>query len=369
MKVPFVDLHAQYLSIKTDIDTAIYNVINETAFIGGKYVQDFEQAFAEKYGVKHCISVANGTDSLYIIMKMLNIGNGDEVITVANSWISTSETISQTGAKPIFIDIDTDSYTIDVSLIESKINEKTKAIIPVHLYGQACDMDELLLLADKYNIPIIEDCAQSHFSEYKNKKVGTFGIAGSFSFYPGKNLGAYGDAGCIITNHSDLAEKFKMFARHGALKKHNHLIEGINSRLDGIQASILLAKLPYILEWTDKRIKNAKLYNECLKDNNHITLPTIKENTKHSFHLFVIRTDKRNELSKYLNDNGIETAVHYPVSLVNMPAYSYLRIPLSDYPNSIEYQDKILSLPMYPELTEKQIIYVSEKINSFFKFI
>lgn len=369
MKIPFVDLKAQYLSIKTEIDTAIFNVINETAFIGGKYVQDFEQAFAEKYGVKHCISVANGTDSLYIIMKMLNIGNGDEVITVANSWISTSETISQTGAKPIFIDIDKDSYTIDVSLIESKINEKTKAIIPVHLYGQACDMDELLILAEKYNIPIIEDCAQSHFSEYKNKKVGTFGIAGSFSFYPGKNLGAYGDAGCIITNNSELAEKFKMYARHGALKKHNHLIEGINSRLDGIQASVLLAKLPYIQEWTEKRINNAKIYYENLKTNNHIILPSIKVNTKHSFHLFVIRTDKRNELSKYLNENGIETAVHYPVALVNMPAYAYLGLPLSDYPNSIEYQDKILSLPMYPELTEEQIIYVSEKINYFFKSI
>jgi dTDP-4-amino-4,6-dideoxygalactose transaminase len=369
MKIPFVDLKAQYLSIKTEIDTAIFNVINETAFIGGKYVQDFEQAFAEKYGIKHCISVANGTDSLYIIMKMLNIGNGDEVITVANSWISTSETISQTGAKPIFIDIDKDSYTIDVTLIESKINEKTKAIIPVHLYGQACDMDELLILAERYKIPIIEDCAQSHFSEYKNRKVGTFGIAGSFSFYPGKNLGAYGDAGCIITNNSELAEKCKMYARHGALKKHNHLIEGINSRLDGIQASILLAKLPYIQEWTKKRINNAKLYYEYLKTNNDIVLPSIKENTKHSFHLFVIRTDKRNELSKYLNENGIETAVHYPVALVNMPAYAYLGIQLSDYPNSMEYQHKILSLPMYPELTEEQIFYISEKINFFFKSI
>ncbi len=367
MKVPFVDLKAQYLSIKTEIDTAIFNVINETAFIGGKYVQEFELAFAEKYGVKHCISVANGTDSLYIIMKMLNIGHGDEVITVANSWISTSETISQTGAKPIFIDIDKDSYTIDVSLIESKINEKTKAIIPVHLYGQACAMDELLLLSEKYKIPIIEDCAQSHFSEYKNKKVGTFGIASSFSFYPGKNLGAYGDAGCIITNNSELAEKFKMYARHGALIKHNHIIEGINSRMDGIQASILLAKLPYIQEWTEKRINNAKLYCENLKMNNNIILPSIKEHTKHSFHLFVIRTDKRNELSKYLNENGIETAIHYPVSLVNMPAYAYLGIALSDYPISIDYQDKILSLPMYPELSEEQIIYVSEKINYFFK--
>lgn len=366
MKVPFVDLKAQYETIKSDIDSAIYNVINETAFIGGKYVQKFEQEFADKYEVKHCISVANGTDSLFIIMKMLNIGPGDEVITVANSWISSSETISQTGATPIFVDIDPINYTINEKLVESKITERTKAIIPVHLYGQACDMDSIMAISNKYNIPIIEDCAQSHFSQYKGNRVGTFGIASSFSFYPGKNLGAYGDAGCILTNNSELALKCKMYSRHGALKKHDHIIEGINSRMDGIQAAILLAKLPFILEWTEMRINNARLYYKYLKDNSHIILPSIRENTKHSFHLFVIRTDKRDGLLNYLKENGIETAIHYPVALVNMPAYEYLKLKHSDYPVAMEYQNTILSLPMYPELTEDQIIYIAGKINDYF---
>ncbi|WP_295234408.1 DegT/DnrJ/EryC1/StrS family aminotransferase [Sediminibacterium sp.] len=366
MKVPFVDLKAQYETIKSDIDAAIFNVVNETAFIGGKYVQEFEQAFADKYGVKHCISVANGTDSLFIIMKMLNIGHGDEVITVANSWISSSETISQTGATPVFVDIDPSNYTINEKLIESKITARTKAIIPVHLYGQSCEMDSIISISNKFKIPIIEDCAQSHFTEFKGKRVGTFGIASSFSFYPGKNLGAYGDAGCILTNDSELALKFKMYARHGALKKHDHKIEGINSRMDGLQAAILLAKLPFILEWTNKRIQNANLYFKYLKDNKSIILPSIRENTKHSFHLFVIRTEKRDGLLNYLKENGIETAIHYPVALVNMPAYEYLDLKLSDYPVAMEYQNTILSIPMYPELTEDQIIYISSKINDYF---
>ena len=260
MKVPFVDLKAQYLSIKNEIDSAIYNVIENTSFIGGDIVNNFEKSFATLYGVKHCISVANGTDSLYIIMKMLNIGNGDEVITVANSWISSSETISQTGAKPVFVDIDPVYYSINEKLIEGSITKRTKAIMPVHLHGQVCEMETIMQLAEKYNLYVIEDCAQSHFSEYRGIRAGLRGIASSFSFYPGKNLGAYGDAGCILTNDSEFGDKCKMFARHGALKKHFHKIEGINSRLDGIQAAVLSAKLPYILEWTLKRIEHAKSY-------------------------------------------------------------------------------------------------------------
>jgi len=256
MKVPFVDLKAQYLSIKEDIDEAIFKVIEETAFIGGKYVQNFEKEFAEKYQVKHCISVANGTDSLYIIMKMLGIGSGDEVITVANSWISSSETITQTGAKPVFVDIDPLYYTIDEKLISSKITTRTKAIMPVHLFGQMCDMDLITGLASQHGLFVIEDCAQSHFSEFKGRRAGTIGIAVSFSFYPGKNLGAYGDAGCIVTNDDELAEKCRIYARHGAKVKHQHTIEGINSRLDGIQAAILSKKLPHISEWRQHIIRN-----------------------------------------------------------------------------------------------------------------
>jgi dTDP-4-amino-4,6-dideoxygalactose transaminase len=367
MKVPFVDLKSQYISIKESIDNAIENVINETAFIGGKYVEEFENKFASLYGVKHCVAVANGTDSLYILMKMLNIGNNDEVITVANSWISSSETITQTGAKPVFVDIDPILYTIDEKLLESAITSKTKAIIPVHLQGQMCDIDKIMEIANKYSIPVIEDCAQSHFSEYKGKRAGTFGIAGSFSFYPGKNLGAYGDAGCIITNDDELALRCRMYARHGALKKHNHVIEGINSRLDGIQAAILAAKLPHILDWTESRITNAKLYNKYLGEIEEIILPIVRPDSKHSFHLFVIRTNEREKLAAFLKSKNIETAVHYPVALHNMEAYKYLGYTPNDFPVSNLYQDQILSLPMYPELSEAQIEYISKQIKEFFQ--
>lgn len=366
MKIPFVDLKAQYNSIKIDIDAAINNVISETAFIGGKYVEKFENEFAALYGVKHCIAVGNGTDSLYILMKMLGVGIGDEVITVANSWISSSETISQTGAKPVFVDINPSYYSLDETRLEAAITSKTKVIMPVHLQGQMCNMDVIMAIANKHNIYVIEDCAQSHFSEFGGKRAGTFGIAGSFSFYPGKNLGAYGDAGCIITNDDQLAQRCKMYARHGALKKHQHEIEGVNSRLDGLQASILCAKLPYILNWTDRRIENAELYTKYLWDIPQISIPEVRGNTKHTFHLYVIRTENRDKLAEFLKAKGIETAIHYPVALHNMKAYEYLLYDSNTFPVANKYQDKILSLPMYPELTENQIVYIAQMIKHFF---
>jgi dTDP-4-amino-4,6-dideoxygalactose transaminase len=366
MKIPFVDLKAQYQSIKAEIDTAIENVISETAFIGGKYVEEFERKFAELYGVKHCVAVGNGTDSLFILMKMLGVGINDEVITVANSWISSSETISQTGAIPVFVDIDPVYYTIDENLLEAAITPRTKAIIPVHLQGQVCEMDKIVKIAAKYSLPIIEDCAQSHFSEYKGTRVGTIGIAGSFSFYPGKNLGAYGDAGCIITNDDELALKCKMYARHGALKKHQHKMEGINSRLDGLQAAILSAKLPYVLEWTEQRILNAKAYSEVLQHIKEIALPETRPESKHTYHLYVIRIEQRDQLAEFLKSKGIETAVHYPVALHNMEAYHYLQYSPEDFPVANLYQDRILSLPMFPELTTDQIKYIAGAIEEFF---
>jgi len=366
MKVPFVDLKEQYHTIKNEIDTAIATVISETSFIGGKHVEAFEKNFADLYGVKHCISLANGTDSLYVLMKMLGIGPGDEVITTAYSWISSSETISQTGAKPVFVDID-EYFTIDASKIEEKITNKTKAIIPVHIHGQMCDMEKIMEIANKYQLPVIEDCAQSHFSKFKGKRAGLTGIAGSFSFYPGKNLGAYGDAGCVITNNEELALKVKMYARHGALKKHQHEMEGINSRLDGLQAAILNAKLPHILKWTASRIANAATYDQLLKGIAQIEIPRVRENVKHSFHLYVIKTERRDELAQYLKENGIDTAIHYPIALHNMNAYKYLNYSRDDFPVSSYNEDKILSLPMFPELTTTQMAYVSNKINEFFK--
>jgi dTDP-4-amino-4,6-dideoxygalactose transaminase len=366
MRVPFVDLKAQYQSIKVEIDTAIHTIIDDTLFIGGKPVSDFETAFAELYGIKHCISVANGTDSLYIIMKMLGIGQGDEVITVANSWISSSETISQTGARPVFVDIDPDYFSINEFLLEAAITPNTKAIIPVHLHGQAVNMAEVMRIADKYGLPVIEDCAQSHFSEFNHKRVGTFGIAASFSFYPGKNLGAYGDAGAIITNDSLLAEKCKMYARHGALRKHDHQIEGINSRLDGLQAAILSAKLPHILNWTAARVKCADAYDDLLSGIPSVVTPKRRKNTIHSFHLYVIRAENRDQLARYLSDCNIETAVHYPTALPNLKAYAYLGHKAEDFPVASSFQSQILSLPIYPELKPEQIEYVASCIKSFY---
>lgn len=367
MTVPFVDLKTQYQSIKPEIDNAIETVINETAFIGGSIVKNFEKNFQELYRVKNVISCANGTDSLYIIMKMLGISQGDEVITVANSWISSSETISQTGATPVFIDVDEKYYSIDEKLISAAITKNTKALVLVHLQGQMCKLDEIEAICKSNNIHLIEDCAQSHFSEFDGKRAGTVGIAGSFSFYPGKNLGAYGDAGCIITNDDDLAEKCRMYASHGALKKHQHQIEGINSRMDGLQAAILSAKLPFILKWTEKRISNAQLYNESLNDIPQIILPAVRPNSKHTFHLYVIRAERRDELMAYLKEHNIETAIHYPTPLPLLPAYSYLNKSAEDFPVAKGLQNEILSLPMYPELTKEMIDYISKTIRSFYK--
>jgi dTDP-4-amino-4,6-dideoxygalactose transaminase len=361
-----VDLSAQYQNIKPAIDAAIENVICDTAFIGGKYVKAFEQQFAALYGVKHVIPCGNGTDSLYILMKMLGIGNGDEVITVANSWISSSETITQAGAKPVFVDVHPRYFSLDETRLEELITPNTKAVIAVHLQGQMCDIKKIQEICAKHKLFLIEDCAQSHFSTYNGVRAGLFGIAGSFSFYPGKNLGAYGDAGCMITNDDQLAERCRMFANHGALKKPHHQIEGINSRLDGLQAAILSAKLPYILDWTRNRIQNAALYNNFLEGIDEVKIPLVRPNTEHTFHLYVILADRRDELMAYLGERGIETVIHYPTALPNLPAYRYLNHTPSDFPVATLLQKKILSLPMYPELQEEQIRYVADCIRSYY---
>jgi len=356
-------LKSQYISIKEEIDTAIQNVTNDTAFIKGKYVQKFEEEYADSYGVKHCISCANGTDAIYITLKALGIGINDEVITVANTWISTAETISQAGAIPVFADIHPDYYTIDVSKIEEKITKKTKAIIPVHLFGQPVDMHTIMDICKRYNLLLIEDCAQAHYAEWKGQKVGTFSIAGTFSFFPGKNLGAYGDAGAIISNDDKFATKARMFANHGSIKKHHHIIEGINSRLDGIQAAVLSVKLKYIHEWTESRILNAKKYNELLYGVNNILTPKSHQNTKHVFHLYVIRTTERDKLQSHLKNKGISTGIHYPTPLPFLKAYEYLSHHSKDFPISYKYKNQILSLPMYPELSDEQIIYIADSIK------
>jgi len=370
MNIPFVDLKAQYQNIKDEIDFAINNVINDTAFIGGKYVSQFERSFARLYGVKHCIPAANGTDTLYILMKMLGIGADDEVITVANSWISSSETIGQTGAKPIFVDVDPVFFSsMDEVLFEKAITSKTKAVIAVHLHGQMLQIAMIKSICDKYNILLIEDCAQSHFSSLEGRYAGTFGIAGSFSFYPGKNLGAYGDAGCIITNDDTLAEECRMYANHGSLKKHDHQIEGINSRMDGLQAAILSAKLPYILQWTADRIRIAHTYDTFLANNPHIQISKIRPGTVHTYHLYIILCEERDKLQKYLSGKNIETALHYPTILPLLPAYNHLGYKAEDFPNAYRYQQSCLSIPIYPEITDDQIQYIASSINAFYGIV
>lgn len=366
MKIQYVDLKAQYLNLKSEMDLKVETIINNTAFIGGEELKNFSKDFAELYGVKHCVPLANGTDALYIAMKMMGIGPGDEVITTSSSWISTSETITQTGATPVFVDIDR-YYTIDVSLIEEKITEKTKAIIPVHLYGQMADMSPIMDIANKHNLNVIEDCAQSHFSELNDRRAGLWGDVGTFSFYPGKNLGAYGDAGALITNSDDLAMKVKRFANHGALVKHHHEVEGMNSRMDGIQAGVLNVKLPYILEWTEQRIRVANQYFEGLKDVKELELPAVRSNSKHSFHVFGVKLKDREGLKNWLNEHGISTQIHYPKAMPFMEAYSHLKAKAEDYPNSFSLQNEELSLPIYPEMTSLQVDYVISKIKAYFE--
>ncbi len=367
MHVPLVDLKAQYQNIQHEIEHSISSVISDTAFIGGKYVNQFERSFAELYGVKHCIPVANGTDSLYILMRMLGIGAGDEVITVANSWISSAETIGQTGARPVFVDVDPVYFSsMDEVSFEKAITPKTKAVIAVHLHGQMLQIDKIKVICDERNILLIEDCAQSHFASLGGKRAGTFGIAGSFSFYPGKNLGAYGDAGCIITNDDALAEKCRMYANHGSLKKHDHRMEGINSRMDGLQAAILSAKLPHVLQWTADRIRVAGTYDALLGSELHITIPKVRPGTVHTFHLYIIQCEKRDQLKDYLAEKNIETALHYPTILPLLPAYNHLGYTAANFPNAYKYQQACLSIPIYPEITNEQIQYVASAINAFY---
>lgn len=365
MNVPFVDLKAQYQSLKPEIDAAIQAVIDATAFIGGKHVAAFEEAFAAKFGVKHCISCANGTDAIYIALKALGIGRGDEVITVANSWISTSETITQAGARPVFVDID-DYFHIDPAKIEAKITRKTKAILPVHLYGQPAAIDAIQKICRTHGLPLIEDCAQSHFASFDGRLTGTFGLAGTFSFYPGKNLGAYGDGGAIITSDDAFAHKARLFANHGSLQKHIHEIEGINSRLDAIQAAVLKVKLAHIDDWNAARHAHALKFNALLADVPGVKCPKLRDKGFHIFHVYAIRAPRRDELAEALKAKGISTGIHYPVALPFMPAYAYLKHKPSDFPAAYESMGEILSLPMYPELSDDQIEYTAQAIRAFY---
>jgi dTDP-4-amino-4,6-dideoxygalactose transaminase len=366
MKIQFVDLTRQYGDIKDDLDTAIRSVLEEGAFIGGRHVASFETAFAEFCGVKHCIGVGNGTDAIFVTLKALGIGPGHEVITAANSFIATSEAITLSGAKVVFVDIDPKTYNIDPSKIEPKVTSRTRAIIPVHLYGHPADMDPILDLARSRKLFVIEDAAQAHGASYKGKPIGSLGDAACFSFYPSKNLGAYGDAGAIVTNSDDLALKARMIANHGRIGKYDHEIEGLNSRLDGLQGAILLAKLKYLPEWTKRRREHAQLYNRLLASTGVVT-PLEMPYARAVYHLYVIRVKSRTRTSlrAYLGRQNIATGIHYPASLPNLPAYSYLEHGPLKFPEATNASNEIVSLPMYPELREPEISFVCNKVSEF----
>jgi len=363
--VPFADLHTQYLSIKPEIDAAIADVIRNSAFVRGPHVEHFESAFAAANGVEHCVSCANGTDSLYIAMHALGVGPGDEVIVPAHSWISTSETVTQAGGTVVFCDTDADTYTIDPAQIEAKITPRTVGIIPVHLYGQPADMGAIMAIAAKHKLWVLEDCAQAHLARYKGRMVGTFGNAASFSFYPGKNLGAMGDAGAVVTHDPALAERMAMFARHGGLTKGDHRIEGINSRLDGMQAAILSAKLPHLAGWTRRRQEIAAEYGQLLSRIPGLALPITAAGREHVCHLYVVRHEQRYALARHLKECGIQTAINYPVALPFVPAYARLGHRPQDFPNAYYHQSRVLSLPLFPEMTSGQIRAVVDAIEDF----
>jgi dTDP-4-amino-4,6-dideoxygalactose transaminase len=363
--VPFADLHAQYLGMKADVDAAIAEVIRTSAFIRGPFVQRFEEEFAKLTGLQHCVSCANGTDSLYIAMRSLGLRGGDEVIAPAHSWISTTETITQAGGTVVFVDTDAGSYTIDPKRIEEKITPRTVGIIPVHLYGQPADMDAIMAIASRRKLWVIEDCAQAHLARYKGRLVGTFGTAASFSFYPGKNLGAMGDAGAVLTNDASLSQRMAMFARHGGLTKGDHQIEGINSRLDGLQAAVLSVKMRHLARWTARRQEIAAEYGRLLRGIEGVTLPEVLPGREHVYHLYVIRHERRDELAKHLAARGIQTVINYPVALPFLPAYRRFEHQPKDFPVAHHNQSRVLSLPMFPEITQEQLAAVAEAIRAF----
>lgn len=363
MNIPLVDLKTQYHNIKDEIDTAISGVLDSCAFIGGSA---FEKDFAAYCGVRHCIGVGNGTDALFTALKTCGVGEGNEVIAPANTFIATSEAITMTGARVVFADINPRTYNIDVDRLEEKITDKTRAILPVHLFGQPADMEPILAIARKHDLLVIGDAAQAHGAAYRDKPIAALSAMTCFSFYPGKNLGAYGDAGAIVTDDDDLAVRARMLANHGRMDKYNHLEEGYNSRMDGIQAAVLKVKLKHLEVWTENRRRNACRYNELLQDLD-VVIPEEIDDVRAVYHLYVVRVDpdRRAQLQEFLKSSGIATGIHYPIALPFLKAYEYLNHGENDFPEALKASREILSLPMCPELEERQITYIAEKIRTF----
>lgn len=367
-KIPLVDLQAQSRSIREEVIAGITEVVDSCAFILGPQVTEFEKQFAEYCGAKHCIGLANGTEALHMALRALDIGPGDEVITAGNSFAATAFAIGYTGAQAVFVDIDPDDYNIDVSLIEQAISEKTKAIIPVHLYGQPARMNEIMEIAKRHNLKVVEDTAQGHGAEIDGKRAGTFGDIGCFSFYPGKNLGAYGDGGAVVTDSDELAEKFRLLRNYGQKVKNRHDMLAYNCRLDTMQAAVLLVKMKYIERWTDQRSQVAQWYREALKDID-VVLPMQHDNMRHVYHLFVVRHPNRDQILEHMAKDNVFGGVHYPNPLVNAESFQSSPCFPMGLPVATAYSKEILSLPMYPEMTKEQVQQVAKSLNAAVKAI
>ena len=384
MKVPFLDLKAQYESIKDEIGEAIQQVLDSCAFAGGPFVEEFEKNFAELCGCKHAVGVGSGTEALWMTLMALGVGPGDEVITVPNTFIATAEAITFCGATPVFIDVNEKTYTMDPAklreFIEQKchfsqstgqpINKLTKrpvrAVMPVHLFGQMADMDPIMEIARSYNLFVVEDACQAHGAEYKGRRAGSIGHAGCFSFYPGKNLGAYGEAGAIVTNSSGLEEKMAMFRDHGQSKKYYHHMIGWNARMDGFQGAVLNVKLKHLDSWTEARRKNAKIYNDRLSHLDGLIVPLEAYYAKHVYHVYAIRVQLREKFMMALSEEDINCAIHYPLPVHLQDAYDSLELKNGNCPVAEKCAEEYVSLPMFPELEEEQIEYVVQEIKNLF---
>ncbi len=363
-QIPFVDLAAQNKTIENEINEAISKVISRTDFILGRDVGLFEQEFAAFCGTKYAVGIDSGTSALELALRAYNIGPGDEVITVANTFIATVLAISYVGATPVLVDADPETYTIDTTKIEEVITPRTKAIMPVHLYGQPADMDPIIEIARRHELVVIEDACQAHGAEYKGKRAGSLGHAAAFSFYPGKNLGAYGDGGAVTTNDEKIAEALRMIRNYGQEKKYHHVIQGYNRRLDTLQAAILRVKLRYMNAWNDARRQHAALYSQLMA-NSSIVLPVEASYSVSVYHLYVVRVEDRKAFGAYLQDRGIATGIHYPIPVHLQLAYKELGYQKGDFPVTESYAERILSLPMYPELSYEAIVYVNNTIRDF----
>jgi len=365
MNVPFLDLKAQHETIKDEVARALQQVIEKTAFAGGPFVKEFEDSFASFCSCSYAVGVGSGTEALWLALLGLGVGPGHEVITAANTFIATAEAISYCGAKPVFVDVEETTLNMNPDALEAAVTPRTKAVIPVHLFGQTADMDPIIAAARRYGLQVIEDASQAHGAEYNGRRAGSMGAAGCFSFYPGKNLGAYGEAGAVVTGNAELAEKIRMLRDHGQARKYHHAMIGWNCRMDGFQGAVLSVKLKHLPAWTDARRKNAAAYADALAGTDGIAVPAEAAYAKHVYHLYPIRTRQRDALMKALGEKGIASGIHYPVPLHLTAAYRSLGYRKGDLPVAEAAAGELVSLPMFPELQKDQIMRVADEVKRF----